>query len=82
MPTACEAYQELTGEEMKVEPIHAGVECGAFARKNPKLDMISIGPTLRDVHTPQETCDIPSVGVTAELVRRILDEIVRESTHE
>ena len=82
VPMACKAYRELTSEEMLVEPIHAGVECGAFALKNPKLDMISIGPTLRDVHTPQETCDIPSVGVTAELVRHILDTIAREGTHE
>ena len=46
---ACDAYKHLTGTDMIVEPVHAGVECGAFAEKNPLLDMISIGPTLVDV---------------------------------
>ena len=43
---ACEEYKKLTGTDMIVEPVHAGVECGAFAEKNPALDMIAIGPTL------------------------------------
>ena len=74
---ACEQYRQLTGRKMKVEPVHAGVECGAFAKKNPKLDMISIGPTLHDVHTPQESCDLESVQVVTELVARILEELAK-----
>ena len=72
---ACEAYQHLTGEEMIVEPVHAGVECGAFAEKNPHLDMIAIGPTLLDVHTPAETCAIEDVKTTTELLVEILRRI-------
>ena len=72
---ACEQYKRLTGEDMVVEPVHAGVECGAFAEKNPKLDMIAIGPTLMDVHTPNETCNLPSVEITMELLRNIIQAI-------
>ena len=67
---ACEQYKLLTGRDMVVEPVHAGVECGAFAEKNAQLDMISIGPTLVDVHTPNESCDLRSVEITTELLRR------------
>jgi len=75
VPIACEAYKKLTGKEMIVEPVHAGVECGAFAEKNPRLDMIAIGPTLTDVHTPNESCCLEDVKVTTELLVEILSAI-------
>ena len=71
----CKAYEKLTGTPMIVEPVHAGVECGAFAEKNHALDMIAIGPTLLDVHTPNESCDLDSVRVTVELLVEILKAI-------
>ncbi|NLU24878.1 MAG: aminoacyl-histidine dipeptidase [Clostridiales bacterium] len=73
----CDAYQHLTGTEMVVEPVHAGVECGAFAEKNPNLDMIAIGPTLLDVHTPKESCKIEDVKITTELLIEILERIAQ-----
>lgn len=72
VPIACAAYRKLTGNEMIVEPVHGGLECGAFFEKNPRLDMIAIGPTLKDVHTPDESCDIESIRVTYELLVEIL----------
>ena len=75
VPIACEAYRELTGREMVVEPVHGGLECGAFYEKNPRLDMIAIGPTLTDVHSPDETCDIESVSTTYQLLVRILHKL-------
>lgn len=72
---ACEAYVQLTGQKMVVEPVHAGVECGAFAEKNPQLDMIAIGPTLIDVHTPNETCCIRDVETITELLVRMLNQL-------
>ena len=74
---ACGAYRELTGKEMKVRPVHAGVECGIFAKKNPGLDMISIGPTVTGVHSPAERCVLEDVKTTAELIVRILEDICR-----
>ena len=75
-PIACEEYQRLTGREMIVEPVHGGLECGAFFEKCPGLDMIAIGPSLKDVHTPKETCDIESVAVTADLIEAILGRLI------
>ena len=46
-------YKDMTGKEAKIVAIHAGVECGLFNEKLGNLDMISFGPNLYDVHTPQ-----------------------------
>lgn len=58
---ARESYCRLFGKEPLVLAIHAGLECGLFLDKYPGLDMISFGPTLRDVHTPNERMLIPTV---------------------
>ena len=55
------SYMELFGKEAKVKTIHAGLECGLILQKYPNMEMISFGPTLRDVHTPEEKMYIPSV---------------------
>ena len=56
-----DVYRDLFGAENHVQVIHAGLECGLFLDKYPHLDMISFGPTLRDVHTPDERLHIPTV---------------------
>lgn len=58
-----ESYQRLFGKEPKIMAIHAGLECGLFLEKYPYLDMISFGPTLRDVHSPGEKINIPTVDL-------------------
>ena len=54
------AYENLFKTEPKVLAIHAGLECGLFLEKYPYLDMISIGPQMYGVHSPQERLSIPS----------------------
>ena len=54
------AYTDLYKAEPKVLAIHAGLECGLFLEKYPYLDMISIGPQMYGVHSPQERLSIPS----------------------
>ncbi|MCD8292591.1 MAG: M20/M25/M40 family metallo-hydrolase, partial [Prevotellaceae bacterium] len=61
LQVATEAYRRLFGTEAEVKAIHAGLECGLFLDKYPSLDMISFGPTLRGVHSPDEQMHIPSV---------------------
>jgi len=68
-------FRGLTGREIRVEPIHAGLECGAFAEKNPALDIISIGPELRDIHSPKETLVLASLDECDGLVRAVLKDI-------
>lgn len=58
---ALESYKKLFGVEPKVKAIHAGLECGLFLQKYPSLDMVSFGPTLRGVHSPDERMLIPTV---------------------
>ncbi len=54
------AYMDLYKDEPKVLAIHAGLECGLFLEKYPYLDMVSIGPQMYGVHSPQERLSIPS----------------------
>jgi dipeptidase D len=54
-------YEKLFHESPKVYAIHAGLECGLFFEKNPKLDMISCGPTVRGAHSPDERLEIETV---------------------
>ena len=60
---------------MVVEPVHGALECGAFFEKNPHIDMIAIGPSLFDVHTPKERCELHSVRVTTELITEVLKKL-------
>lgn len=60
LKTAQESYRKLFGAEPKVRAIHAGLECGLFLEKYPHLDMISIGPQMYGVHSPDERLSISS----------------------
>ena len=55
-----QAYIDLFKSEPQVLAIHAGLECGLFLEKYPYLDMVSIGPQMYGVHSPQERLSIPS----------------------
>ena len=57
-----EAYKDLTGKEIKVKAIHAGLECGILGKKFPHMEMISIGPKNIGAHSPNERISIQSVG--------------------
>ncbi|CAK7076500.1 aminoacyl-histidine dipeptidase [Parabacteroides sp. APC149_11_2_Y6] len=63
LEVAQETYKRLFNKEAKIMAIHAGLECGLFLEKYPHLDMISFGPTLRDVHSPNERIQIDTVGL-------------------
>ena len=57
---AVELYSEMFGDEMEIVVIHAGLESGAFKKTYKDLDIISFGPNMYDVHTPQEKLSISS----------------------
>lgn len=57
----CKVYKDQCGQDMKVEAIHAGLECGLFCGKIPGLDAVSFGPNLYDIHTVKEHMSISSV---------------------
>ena len=70
-----EAYRKLFGKDPVVRGIHAGLECGLFSEKYPNLDMVSFGPTLQHVHTPDEGLYIPSVEKVWDHLLEILKHI-------
>lgn len=61
MRISSEAYEELFDVKPAIKAIHAGLECGLFLANNPALDMVSIGPTMTGVHSPDEKLLIPTV---------------------
>lgn len=70
-----DAYRKLFGKDPVVKGIHAGLECGLFSEKYPDLDMVSFGPTLRNVHTPDECLLIPTVQMVWDHLLEILKNI-------
>lgn len=70
-----DTYKELFGKEPLVLGIHAGLECGLFSERYPDMDMVSFGPTLRDVHTPAERLLIPTVQMVWDHLLAILKAI-------
>lgn len=75
---AVESYKELFGKEPIVRSIHAGLECGLFLEKYPGMDMISFGPTLRGVHSPDEKVDIGTVEKWWKHLVDILERLTKE----
>ena len=69
-----EVFVEQYGYEPKVEAIHAGLECGLLSAKLPGLDCVSVGPNLKEIHTPRERLEIDSVqrlwAFVVEVLRR------------
>ena len=70
-----ETYKKLFGKDPQVLGIHAGLECGLFSEKYPHLDMVSFGPTLRGVHSPDERLLIPTVQMVWDHLLEILKNI-------
>jgi dipeptidase D len=69
------SYQKLYDKEPKVLAVHAGLECGLIGEKFPGMDMISYGPDLKGVHSPDERINIKSVERFWELTLEILKNI-------
>ena len=69
---ARKCYEGLFGIKPVVRSIHAGLECGLFLEKFPDLDMISFGPTLRGVHSPDEKIEIESVEKFWKFLTKLL----------
>jgi dipeptidase D len=61
LKVAKESYRSLFGKEPAVKAIHAGLECGIIGEKYPGMDMVSMGPTLEGVHSPDEKIHIDTV---------------------
>lgn len=72
-----QSYKDVFGKEPVVRAIHAGLECGLFLEKYPDLDMISIGPDMEGVHSPDEKVNIPTVKMWWDHLLDILKRITK-----
>ena len=70
-----QSFTNLFGYAPIVSAIHAGLECGLFKAKSPKLDMISIGPEINGNHSPNEQCSISSVNKYWKHLKDILSKV-------
>lgn len=67
------AYREITGKDATVDVIHAGLECGIIVSKLEGLDVISVGPDMRDVHSPDERLNLASVEVFWKTIEKLIE---------
>ncbi|OXU14731.1 beta-Ala-His dipeptidase [Sedimentisphaera salicampi] len=70
-----DAFEKVAGRPAEMEIIHAGLECGIISRKYPGIQLISMGPELKDIHSPQEKVKISSIGECFEVLKAILQKI-------
>jgi len=68
-------YTQLFNKEPEIKAIHAGLECGIISEKYPDMDMISFGPTLFGVHSPDEKMEIASIPKFWDLLINILKNV-------
>jgi dipeptidase D len=70
-----DANQAVFGKPLEVMAIHAGLECGLIGEKYAGMEMVSFGPSMWDVHTPDEHVSVPSVGNFWKLLVAVLEAV-------
>ncbi|GIU18585.1 MULTISPECIES: aminoacyl-histidine dipeptidase [unclassified Shewanella] len=73
MASVRETYEAIYNKEPTIMVIHAGLECGLFKKPYPEMDMVSIGPTIRYPHSPDEKVNITTVGQYWKLLLAVLE---------
>lgn len=73
--TMIRTFEEVYQKAPEVTAVHAGLECGILAGKMMDIDMISFGPTLLDVHTPEESMDVASVQRSWQYLLKVLENL-------
>ena len=68
-------FKDMFKTDPKIEAIHAGLECGIIGEKFPGMDMISIGPTLKNPHSPEEQLHISTVDKFYHYLLKILESV-------
>jgi dipeptidase D len=68
-------YKDMFGNDPIVNAVHAGLECGIIGSHYPGLDMISFGPTIKNPHSPDEKCEIASVGKYWKFLIDVLENV-------
>ena len=74
---AASVYEEMYGVSPKIEIIHAGLECGMFKEKMPDLDIIALGVTMRDIHSPMEHLSVESTAHVWDYLLKLMERIAQ-----
>ncbi|HNQ79218.1 MAG TPA: aminoacyl-histidine dipeptidase [Acidobacteriota bacterium] len=72
---AKKTYKRISGKDAEDKAIHAGLECGILGERYPGMDMISMGPDIRNAHSPDEMVSIPSVERTYLFLKELLKDL-------
>ena len=75
LKAATATFKKLSGVEPKPKAIHAGLECGIIGDKFPGMDMVSLGPEIRNAHSPDEEVHIDSVQKSYKVVLELLKDL-------
>lgn len=75
LQTAQNTYKQVFNKEAEVKIIHAGLECGLFSKSMPTLQLISFGPTLTGVHSPDERLNVASTQKIATYLMLLLENL-------
>jgi dipeptidase D len=68
-------YRQLYDQDPVIQVIHAGLECAIIGDIYPGMDMISLGPTLRNAHSPDERLHVPSVAKVWDFLVALLAQM-------
>ena len=70
-----EQFAKVYGREMKIMATHGGLECAIMGAKYPHWEMVSVGPTIKYPHSPDERVNIPSVERTWNYLKAVLEAV-------
>ena len=70
-----EVFENFYGKKPEIQAIHAGLECGLICEKLPEMDIISIGPDMKDIHTPRERLCITSSLRVYRFLEKLLEAL-------
>lgn len=70
--TMKEVCQKMTGKKLGIMATHGGLECGVFKAMEPDMDIVTLGPVMKDIHTPQEALLLSSFDETFVFLKAFL----------
>ena len=73
-----EQFQKVYGKPMKIMATHGGLECAIMGAKYPNWEMVSVGPTIKYPHSPDEKVNIASVERTWEYLKAVLENVPKK----
>ncbi|MHA1727830.1 MAG: beta-Ala-His dipeptidase [Promethearchaeota archaeon] len=68
-------YEKILSKPISISATHGGLEPMVFGKKIPGIKMVSIGPTIKRLHSPEEKCRIADVGIIFLIMKEIVKNI-------